>query len=146
MLVSATPMERTAAALPATAASPASQKRSMNLELLGQRLTVLSDNDEGRVRDLVDFVNRKLEEAKDTAKRAQPDQVALLALLNVAEELFREKQTNASLRRRVRERSVKLLGAIDEVARAFDARDTALRSDASSQGTDGEQLAAKDGG
>lgn len=136
-------MERTASAI---SAQPASQKRSMNLELLGQRLTVLSDNDEGRVRDLVDFVNRKLEEAKDTAKRAQPDQVALLALLNVAEELFREKQNTASLRRRVRERSVKLLGSIDEVARAFDARDAVLRSDEDRQGTDGEPLAAKDGG
>lgn len=135
-------MERTAAApVPAP-----SQKRSMNLELLGQKLTVLSDNDDTRVRDLVDFVNRKLEEAKDSAKRAQPDQVALLALLNVAEELFREKQTNAALKRRVRERSVKLLGAIDEVARAVDARDELLRTDVLLQGTLGELDAAKDGG
>lgn len=138
-------MERTAAAS-VPAQQPPSQKRSMNLELLGQKLTVLSDNDDTRVRDLVDFVNRKLEEAKDSAKRAQPDQVALLALLNVAEELFREKQTNAALKRRVRERSVKLLGAIDEVARAVDARDELLRTDVLLQGTDGELDAVKDGG
>jgi cell division protein ZapA (FtsZ GTPase activity inhibitor) len=137
-------IERTPA-LSAPAGS-ASRMRSMNLELQGQRLTVLSDNDEERVRDLVDFVNRKLEEAKDSARRAQPDQIALLALLNVAEELFRERQNSAALRRRVRERSVKLLGAIDQVARAFDARDVALRSDTSTAGIGEERHAADEGG
>lgn len=119
----------------------------MNLELLGQRLTVVSDTDEERVRDLVDFVNRKLDEAKESARRALPDQVALLALLNVAEELFREKQKSEKLRRRVRERSVKLLGAIDEVAQAFDARGARYRSDANdAQGTDGDRSGANGGG
>jgi cell division protein ZapA (FtsZ GTPase activity inhibitor) len=132
--------ERTAAE---TAAQP---KRSMNLEVHGQRLTVVSDNDEERVRDLVAFVNRKLEEAKDAARRAQPDQIALLALLNVAEELFREKQKSEKMRRRVRERSVKLLGAIDEVAQAYDARDAVFRSDAITQGTDGERDGTNGGG
>jgi cell division protein ZapA (FtsZ GTPase activity inhibitor) len=139
--VSVTPIER--AATPINAQSPAaSRKRSMNLELHGQRLTVLSDTDEERVRDVVDFVNRKLEEAKESARRAPPDQIALLALLNVAEELFRERQSTAALRRRVRERSVKLLGAIDEVAQAFDAHEANLRSGESTEGTDGETLGA----
>jgi cell division protein ZapA len=101
-------------------AQDAREKRSMSLELFGQRLTVVSDNDEERVKDLVDFVNRKLEEVRDASRRVQTDQIALLALLNVAEELFRERQTSAALRRRVRERSVKLLGAIDSIARELE--------------------------
>ncbi len=91
-------------------------KRSLNLELFGQRFTVVSDNDEARVRDIVAFVNRRLEEIRDTSKRVQADQIALLAALNIAEELFEERQKNRSLRRKVRDRSLKLLGAIDAMA------------------------------
>jgi cell division protein ZapA len=92
-------------------------KRSMNLELAGQRVTVLSDTDEESVRGLVDFVNRKLEEVRDASRRIPTDQVALLAALNIAEELFREREKSERLRRGLRERSMKLLGAIDAIAR-----------------------------
>lgn len=93
----------------------------MSLELFGQRFTVVSDNDESHVRDIVDFVNRRLEEIRDQSRRIQTDQIALLAALNIAEELFRERQNAAALRRRVRERSVKMLGAIDSIAQIIDA-------------------------
>lgn len=110
----------------------------MNLELFGQRFTVVSDNDEAHVRDLVDFVNRKLEEVRDASRRIQTDQIALLALLNVAEELFRERQSGQVLRRRVRERSRKLLGAIDTIAHELDASDATTLS---SEGRRGEVTA-----
>ena len=97
-------------------AGPAN-KRSLNLELFGQRFTVVSDNDEARVRDIVAFVNRRLEEIRESSKRIQTDQIALLAALNIAEELFEERQKNRSLRRKVRDRSLKLLNAIDAMAR-----------------------------
>lgn len=105
-------------------ADPRRGKRAMSLELFGQRFTVVSDNDESQVRDLVDFVNRRLEEVRTSSRRIQTDQIALLALLNVAEELFRERQNGRALRRRVRERSRKLLGAIDTIARELDMSET----------------------
>ena len=46
-------------------------KRSLSLELFGQRFTVVSDNDEARVRDIVAFVNRRLEEIRESSKRVQ---------------------------------------------------------------------------
>jgi cell division protein ZapA len=110
----------------------APSKRPLSLELAGQRLTVLSDTDEERVRDLVDFVNRKLDEVRDPARRAQTDQLALLAALNIAEELFRERQKSERLRRRVRERSMKLLGTIDGIAREVEAVVHSSGSDAHS--------------
>jgi cell division protein ZapA len=98
-------------------------KRSLNLELFGQRFTVVSDNDEAKVRDIVAFVNRRLEEIRESSKRIQTDQIALLAALNIAEELFEERQKNRSLRRKVRDRSMKLLNSIDAMARDLDARE-----------------------
>ena len=110
-------------------------KRSMNLELFGQRLTVLSDTDEERVKDIVDFVNRKLEEVRDSSKRVQTDQIALLAALNIAEELFRERQKSAALRRRVRERSVRLLNAIDQIAAEHESPEVAALATAAAPGS-----------
>ena len=95
----------------------------MSLELFGQRFTVVSDNDEARVRDIVAFVNRRLEEIKDSSKRIQTDQIALLAALNIAEELFEERLKNRSLRRKVRDRSLKLLHAIDAMSRDLESRE-----------------------
>jgi cell division protein ZapA len=100
-------------------------KRSMSLELLGQRLTVLSDTDEERVKDVVDFVNRKLSEVRDASRRISTDQIALLAALNIAEELFREKQKSERLRRRVRERSENLLAWIERIEDEVDAASAA---------------------
>ncbi len=100
--------------------SKATTRRTMNLELFGQRFTVISDNDEARIRDIVDFVNRRLEEVRDSSKRVQADQIALLAALNIAEELFEEREKSRQLRRRVRERSLHLLNTIDAIAEHVD--------------------------
>jgi len=103
--------------------APGPNKRSLSLELFGQRFTVVSDNDEARVRDIVAFVNRRLEEVRDASKRIQTEQIALLAALNIAEELFEERQKNRLLRRKVRDRSLKLLNAIDAMAQDLEPKD-----------------------
>ena len=104
----------------------------MNLELFGQRFSVVSDADEQRVREVVDFVNRRLETIRDGTKKVHTDQIALLAALNLAEELFMERDRCERLRRKVRERSVRLLASIDAVSRELDAR---LESESSSVGS-----------
>lgn len=97
-------------------------RRSMSLELFGQRLSVVSDADESRVRELVDFVNRRLEAISQGTKRVPAENIALLAALNLAEELFEERDRAERLRRKVRERSRRLLASIDAVSRELDAR------------------------
>lgn len=92
-------------------------RRSLELELFGQRLTVVSDSDPELVREVVDFVNQRMERIREGAPRAGADQVALLAALNIAEELFEERRKREALRRTVRERSRTLLGAIDRLSR-----------------------------
>lgn len=96
--------------------------RTMNLTLFGQRLSVRSDAEESQVREVVDFVNRRLETIRDGTKRVQTDQIALLAALNLAEELFEERARGERLRKKVRERSRRLLASIDAVSRDLDAR------------------------
>lgn len=95
-------------------------KRVVDLELFGQRFTVSTDAEPERVRDIVDFVNRRLEMVRDASRRVQTDQIALLAALNIAEELFIERDRRRGLERSVRDRSMRLLDAIDAVSREID--------------------------
>jgi len=96
-------------------------KRVVDLELFGQRFTVSTDTDTERVRDIVDFVNRRLETVRDASRRVQTDQIALLAALNIAEELFTERDRRRGIQRSVRDRSMRLLDAIDAVSKEIDA-------------------------
>lgn len=92
-------------------------RRALELELFGQRLSVVSDSDPEVVREVVDFVNRRMEVIREGAGRASTDQVALLAALNIAEELFEERRKGSVLKRLIRERARHLLGRIDALGR-----------------------------
>ena len=95
-------------------------RRALELELFGQRLSVVSDSDPELVREVVDFVNRRMETIRDGAQRVGTDQIALLAALNIAEELFEERKKGSALRRNVRERARDLLGRIDGLGARID--------------------------
>jgi cell division protein ZapA (FtsZ GTPase activity inhibitor) len=62
--------------------------RGVEVKLLGQTLVVRSDLDPDRLSQIVEHVRRKAEEASGGSRSASPLSVALLAALNVAEELF----------------------------------------------------------
>lgn len=94
-------------------------KRLVEIDLLGRRFRVRSDDDDAYIRELTDFVNRKLSEVRHTSNLVETEQIALLALLDVADSLFREKNKNEALKRRVRERSRRLLASIDQLGQAL---------------------------
>jgi cell division protein ZapA len=89
------------------------EKRVLKLELLGRQLTVRSDDDEAYVRQIVDFVNHRLLEIKRSSGRVETEQIALLAALDLADALFRERQESEALKSAIREGSHRLLNSID---------------------------------
>lgn len=98
------------------------ETRTVTLELMGQKFNLVSDEDESRVREVVEFLNQRLESVRRGTKRVQNDQIALLTALNIASELFEERARGDALRDRVRERSVRLLATIDQVSKDLDER------------------------
>lgn len=80
-------------------------KRSVAVTIAGQKLTIKSDADEAYVHALAGKVDEKIKEVQRAAK-AQPLQaVAVLAALQLADELERERARRSELRKRVREKS-----------------------------------------
>ncbi len=80
-------------------------KRSVAVTIAGQRLTLKSDAEEAYVQALAGVVDEKMREVQRAAKAASRDAVAMLAALQLADELERERRGRAELRERVREKS-----------------------------------------
>ena len=96
-------------------------KRSVVVHIAGQRYVVRSGADEAYVQRLAGFVDDRLREVQRSSKPVPSQSLAVLAALNVADELFQEREKRASLKQRVRDKSRAVLSYLDkEVKARFD--------------------------
>jgi cell division protein ZapA len=86
--------------------------------IAGQRYTVKSDAEEAYVHSLAQLVDERVREVQRGAKVAPPHAVAVLAAMQIADELLREREHRATLRRRVRETSRHLRAYLDREVQA----------------------------
>jgi cell division protein ZapA len=87
-------------------------KRSVTLSIAGQKLALRTDADEAYLRRLAEFVDGRIRDLAATKGGIASHDVALLAALQIADEMFRAKSGNDELRKRVRERSRALKEAL----------------------------------
>lgn len=91
-------------------------KRSVQVEIAGQLLTIRSDEGADYVQELAEYVDGHLRilsgGRRPTAQNAQ--RIALLVAMQIADELFREKDLHQRFRRKVHERLLALRRALDE--------------------------------
>lgn len=88
-------------------------KRKVEVTLLGQGFTLKSEKDEAYLHQVASYVNRKLDELKHQTRTKEPQQLALLVALNIADELFQSEERSGSVRRDLRARSERLLKNLD---------------------------------
>ena len=108
---------------PKTAGSTSREKRNVKLELYGQRFSVRTDDDEEYLQKLAAHVNEKMHEIKAATGRVETSQIALLALLDLSDSIFRERGKNKTLRADLMARSERLLKSIDEMASALEVKE-----------------------
>ncbi len=91
-------------------------KRSVQVEIAGQLLTIRSDEGPEYVQQLAEFVDGHLQllggGKRVSAQSAQ--RIALLVAMQIADELFREKDLHQRFRRKMHERLLGLRGALDQ--------------------------------
>ena len=90
-------------------------KRSFHIEILGQKLTVLSDSDEKAVAGVVQYVNDKVDEIGKGGNNLNTLTIAVLAALNIADELFKAKGENNLISQQLENRTQELIDLIDRV-------------------------------
>lgn len=84
------------------------------VKLLGQKIILKStEADPEVIRDVVQLVTMKLDAAENRSKGAVPHQIALLALLDLAEEYVKAKRKTQDLKGQLDGKSGKLLDLIE---------------------------------
>ena len=98
-------------------------KRSVAVEIAGQRYVIKSDADEAYVHELAHYVDGRIDELRRATRTVSTPQVAILAALNIADDLFRERREGGELKRKVRERTKAVLEYLQREAKQVRERD-----------------------
>jgi cell division protein ZapA len=88
-------------------------KKSYKIRILGQELSVLSEAEDEKVANVVQFVN-KIEEVLQARDGLKTLNVAILAALNISEELLKLKGINRELCDQLESRAEKLIQLIED--------------------------------
>jgi cell division protein ZapA len=88
-------------------------KRSVVVEVAGQKLSLRTDADEGYIQSLAGLVNEKMAEVKASSRTLSTHVLAILTALEIADDLEKLRKREAELRRRVRDKSRRILELIE---------------------------------
>jgi len=88
-------------------------KRTYEVEILGQRFNIKSEESQEHVNRIVNYVSEKMRTISKDAKTLPLHHAAILTLLNVADELFKSKQEVDIYKENVLERTKNIIHLID---------------------------------
>lgn len=90
-------------------------KRSVHVEIAGQRLSIKSDEGPQYVQQLADYIDAQLGRLTQGKRASAPNvqRVALLVAIQLADELFRERDLHRRFRARVADKLALLRTALD---------------------------------
>jgi cell division protein ZapA len=92
-------------------------KRSVTVQISGNRYPLKTDEDDRFIKTLAAYVDTKMRDAQKSTRTVDTQTVAVLAALQIAEELFSERRDTKELRRSIREKSQSLLDSLEREAR-----------------------------
>ena len=103
-------------------------KQSVTVELAGQTLSIRSDEGPEYVQELADYVDAHVRELGGTRRSFSLQRVALLVAIQIADELFREKDLRQRYRARVEARLEALEAALATHQEHFEALEVTRES------------------
>jgi cell division protein ZapA len=89
-------------------------KKALDVEILGQKITISSDAEEAYMLKVAGYVDSKMQDLLRASKPAAKSSVAMLAALNIADEYYRLKETYESILNRLDQLSKKLSMTLTE--------------------------------
>jgi cell division protein ZapA len=87
------------------------------VKVLGREVQVRTTASPEQVREIESFVNNRITELQASSKTVDPQVIAILALLNLAESFLQQSRENHRLNRILRERLSRLMLHIDETVK-----------------------------
>ena len=92
-----------------------SEARTTSVHILGQEYKIRSTEDAAFVREVALFVDEVMHRISSKMTTGTTSQIAVLACLNIAEELFRERRGNGSAPPELEERLQALLERVESL-------------------------------
>jgi len=92
-----------------------SEPKNVSVEIFGQRYPIRSALDPEYIKRLAGYVDGKIRAAGDSAPSSDPVRLAVLAALNIADELFRHLESSRAKDGSVAERAEELERLLDRV-------------------------------
>ena len=89
-------------------------KKTVDVEIMGQKFTVSSDAEESYVLKVAGYVDGKTQEVLKTARSVAKPNVAMLAALNIADEYHRLKDRHEAVLHRLNHLSKRLSTTLTE--------------------------------
>ena len=86
----------------------------MRVEIFDQTYHLRGDVDEAYTRELAAFVDEKLRAVAAGARAVEPHRVAVMAALNIADELFTLRRRTAQFEQQIRPRAERALACIEQ--------------------------------
>lgn len=86
---------------------------SVTVTIFGQEYTLRGDADSEYVQKVAAYVDRKMQEVGDGSQLASTAKVAILAAVNIADELFRERQRRQEALAALEERTGRIADLIE---------------------------------
>ena len=87
-------------------------KKFVRVEILGREYTVKSDEGEDRVKNIAEYVNRKIKEVSENSQTVSTLNLAILAALNIANDYFGALEGQRNLSQTIEARSGRLIELI----------------------------------
>ena len=95
-------------------------KKALDVEILGQKITISSDAEEGYMLKVAGYVNDKMQELIQASKPVAKSNAAMLAALNIADELFQERKNASDSFADIERKTESLIGLLDQSLPAGD--------------------------
>jgi cell division protein ZapA len=92
-------------------------KRSVSVQIAGVRYSLKTDEDDRWVKSVAAYVDSKMREVAKHARTPDTQAIAVLAALQIAEELFTTRRETREMRKSIREKSQSLLDYLEREAR-----------------------------
>jgi len=73
-------------------------KKTFQISIQGLNFSIASSDDEEHIRDLVKYLNHKMEEIKSKTKTSTTQNLAILSALNIADDFLKLKRQHQGLK------------------------------------------------
>jgi len=91
------------------------ERNEVRVQIFGTSYTIRGEADQAYVQRVASYVDAKMREINEKLPVASVAKVAVLASLNLADELFREREERRRLSELVTQRADRLSGALESV-------------------------------